>query len=1563
MSRRRVPAVKLPLAAISFLLAAHAFAGSSITSSLIVHQGAQENTPSGDFIMSTNGMDTVARYFIEVPPGLGRLSVDLFDPDVGQGGAGEVLAQRDRDRGNYDTSVVYSLFDPNGAAQGSLLGDVNGPSDNAWYSFYDSRMPAFRSVATATQTTNTTTLAVPVPAGVVVNDLLILTLSKDGNGAIMTPTGWLVVDEGLCSGNACRFGVYRRFASASEPASYTVSWTNNERAVGAILAYSGVNTTTPLDGFNVATGDNNAPTAPSFATTVPNTRVVRVYGADDDDISGNPYPLGQTGRFNAAAIDTTSGGADTGQAGTGASGAAAFALAAGEQWRAVTLALRPAATAPTPTAGHWELRVDMTDAVNFTANQGNDINAFGIRAHDGTPGAGGTELNVYYDSHSGVGVNPPTSGTTTGTYTYYPYIVSGCTCTQANFDWDASNNSGNQGQLDFASRTGSFSRTFLDAVLSGNDEWATLADGNIPRWTSDSNSTEYGIWRMDASITSYVNGAGQNGNYGNLYLLNYAYAGADPPVPTVNPSPNTFRVYLPTDAGVAPVKPYVEQQLRYGGNGSGNGPNPPVVGQQTIFTVTVRVVNPTAQSITFSASNLVTANVPGAGALYGGGAQVSQGTVTTQPAVGGTGNITWNPGTLAAGATGLLSYRVRITPTSAGQRIPATATPASGNGTRAQFVDLTGNTTQPRATFLFGPLCELAVTQAVLTPVVISRLATRESTEGVVVEWETASEVSAAGFDVYRWDPARKKWLKVNERLVPALVGAPAGGRYQVPDPGASVGERYWYAIGETEVDGPGRFYGPFETGPALDNGPSTESARALAAPRKPGRALLTASALSDAKLMASQKKAAKVVAPALKVGVSHTGLVLLSTQTLAEHFGLAPGAVTAALSAGGFNLTNRGHRVAWLPASGNRGLLFYGEELDSPYARDNVYWLQPANGWVSESVATADPTPNLGGSFLDSVHAEQDAFPATVVTTNPNSDYWFWDYLSAGDPVLGRRSFMVNAPHLVGGGNATLTVNLSSATGSNVKNEHHVIVRLNGVPVTEDSWKGIKAHTLKASVGAGLVHDGANTVELEALLGAKVPLSIVYVDSFDLDYPRAFSATGNALALHADSASSVSVTDFADPGILVLDVSDARRPRLLTNVVVDQLGGQYRASFTPQSPSAAYFAVSESGWQVPAWTEGDQPSSLRAKTTAADYVVITTRELLGPATRLASFRAGSGLTTLVVDIQDVYDEYSDGLQDPRALQSFLKTAAKRWATPPRFVVLAGRGHFDYKNIYGTGGNLVPPLMVSTPKGLFASDTALGDVDGKDGVPEIAVGRIPVLSADEFDAYVDKVEAYESSPAPQTARKALMLADTTDGGTDFGAASDQIAAGLPPGYEAPGVHLQPDVDVLVARAEFFALLDDGADLVNYTGHGALDRLAAAGLLTSDDVPALHNQETPILTALSCTINRFEVPGFAPLGEELVKKPANGFVASWAPTGLSVHGEATQLGKAFYRGLAAAPGATLGETVNSAFKSYIGLGGLEWMPDIYSLLGDPALHLKQGVVIEVPDEGTPSTTTE
>ncbi|MBX3243636.1 MAG: carboxypeptidase regulatory-like domain-containing protein, partial [Acidobacteria bacterium] len=353
-----------------------------------------------------------------------------------------------------------------------------------------------------------------------------------------------------------------------------------------------------------------------------------------------------------------------------------------------------------PMPGHWEVRINMSDSVT----SGDDINAVGIRAHDGTSGAGGTELNIYAASYVQLGVNNPTSGTLTRSYTLYPYITSGCSAAKNDFDYDSA--SGTVGSMSFISNSNAFTQNFSSGQLSVNNSWSR---GNFSGWTTDQVSADYGIWTGNMSITSYIVSGGQNSNYATFYMTN-SQAANNPP--TANPAANSFRIYLPTDSGSGPVKPQLSQRYT-----QVSGPNPVGVGQTGRMRVSVIFHNPTAHPVTFSSPNhMITSNIPGGGVVFAGNISVTNGGIISQPSIGGTGNISWDPGVVVAGGVVTMHYDVDVTPASNGQRLPLTAAPSSANSTRARYVDETGNVTQPQATYLFGGLCELAVSAGSFNP-------------------------------------------------------------------------------------------------------------------------------------------------------------------------------------------------------------------------------------------------------------------------------------------------------------------------------------------------------------------------------------------------------------------------------------------------------------------------------------------------------------------------------------------------------------------------------------------------------------------------------------------------------------------------------------------------------------------------------------------------------------------------------------------------------------------------------------------------------------------------------
>jgi len=1551
MARR----VLILVTCLALLGAAGAQAGSTRPGELFMPQGENAPTASGDYIMSTGGLNTPYRYFIEVPAGTSRLVVDLFDADVGAGGTGEAAANRDRQRGgSWDTTATYRLYDPSGTAVTTnfTTGNTTSPTgaDNNWLTLYDSSAaspaPAFGSLSTNTVNT-ATSVTVTNPTGTASGDLLIgvVAINAAIGSNITASAGWTLLSQGNCAtgGDSCRLAVFYRYYDGTGP-SVTFAWDGtNRKAIAGVLRYTGASGA-PVAG-TLATGTSNAPTSPAVTTTVPNSMVVRVFAAGDNLLSGTPYPAGHTGRYalqiGGGGTDVSSGAADRVQAAVGSTGTASFALTASANWGAQTVVIAPPLVAPA--AGHWELRVDQTAG-------GDDLNALGIRAHDGTAGAGGTEIPVYYDSHAQMGVNPDPASPTRS-YGLFPYVTSGCSCWENDFDYDVGNGTGNgtapyqYGRIQLWTRSNNNSTDPADrlqdiasASLAGDNVWQRDA---VNAWTTAVDADEYGVWRADVAISTYTVGGVENGNYTNFYMTNYAATGA---APAANPTPNAFRVYLADDAGNPPVKPYMKQHVRHV-----SGPNPPGVGQTERVRVTVSVVNPTASPITFSTpANVVTARVPGAGtggtATYvGGSRQLSQGSwVSSELADGGTGDIVWNPGTVAAGSAASMAWDVYVTPSSSPYSIPVVGTVASGNGTRGQWLDETGNTSQARATYLFGPLCELTLSGSVITEAWVSGMWGESDPAGLVVGWETVSEVGTTGFELYRRDRSSGEWGKVHDGLLLAMHDAPQGGVYRFLDREVSGTETQQYALVEVRVDGEAQVIGPFEVLPGRQSnrgGFDTPSETFTREPRRPPTGPQRAAERGGG----GPEPAPSLPAPsALKLGVDTLGLYVVPTSAVSS--GGTVGGGRGGVTKASYSLSNGGLPVAWTLTPAKDAILFVGEGIDSIYTTDNVYRLSAGLGSAMATVATTRPWASQPGlAFTATVHAEEDRFPATVVATDPASDYWYWDYLAAGDPTHGRKSFPIQVVDLAPG-RATLQVALHGASATGVAGEHVAIVRVNGQEVGRTAWEGMRAHTAAFAVPAGQLMEGANTVEVEAQTGPGAAYSIVYVDAFDLAYRRSYRARDEALVFTGDGNSVVTVTGFADSRIAVYDVTTPQQAKIVANTLVSREGTSWAVTLVPASPSARYLAVSQSGWRAPKWTRADTPSSLKTAGGGADVVVIAGDGLARAAQELAALRTATGLSATVVNAEDVFDEFAFSIPDPNAIRDFLAYAWRSWAHRPRYVVVAGAGHLDYRNRLGYGGNLVPPLMVATPWGLFAADNAFGDLVGNDGIPEVAVGRLPARTAAELQDMVAKLVAHEQAGGAGWAGRALLAADAA-GGVDFATDSQRLAAALPAGFAVEAIRLA-ELPFDEARRRFLATLSAGAGLVDYVGHGGLDRLSAQGLLTNGDVPLLANAgRPPILVALTCTVNRFELPQYPSLGQTLLLQPAAGAAAVWGPSGLSNNLPAVRMGTAFLGALNGA-GVRLGDAVLAALRVGAAAGGRA-LVDIYNLLGDPAM------VVNVP----------
>jgi hypothetical protein len=1219
-----------------------------------------------------------------------------------------------------------------------------------------------------------------------------------------------------------------------------------------------------------------------------------------------------------------------------------------------------------PDPGHWELRVDTSSS----ASNGNDFQAYGVRAHDGTSGAGGTELNIYAENFMGPGADPASPNPATGRF--HPYITSGCTAQSNDFDWDTAPSPG----ITFSSLDPA---RFTTGALptSGNAVWLNQSFGP---WTTDESAGDYGIWSLDYTLTPP--------NKSVLYVGEFD-AGAPPPS---QPEPDTFRIYLPTDAGGAPVKPQMGQSII----GLVSGVDPPQDNQDTVLRLAVTINNPTPGPIIFadSASNLVSVTVPdvvGNRVEYAGGAAVTQGTIVTEPTPGQTGIIEWDPTTIPAGGWAQLEYNVLIRPQPSSPRTPITGTPAAG-GSTATYVDETCSTpggvvcvgtALTRATHTLGPLCELAVTigQSLATRAVVGDLRAYATGRGTVVEWTTLAEHGTVGFHLLRLNPDDGEYERVNDRLLPGLLHSQHGGTYRYLDPGADVGELHSYRLVELEATGRRLEYGPFPV--IVAAGPHPERAHSSAAGDRPlaGYARIPRPLSAYQRARREARQAARLEArkarrkrrgATAKVSVRESGLYYLDAAAVGEVLDLPTAVVRRLIHTRKLALSNRGRRVATAPAPDRRGIYFYGEAVgegkedggsrerrDDLYADENVYILRRGPGLDMDVVDGGRPIPVAGKPFRATMHAEGNRFVLTHLFDDPDDDYWMWDFRVGGltfpdcatvTPPMpcNVNEFPLPSPDVVEDedAGAVLTVRLHGGSVTPAKTDHRVTVTLNDEVLGETGWNGIVAHTVHFALPAGLLRHGGNHVGVEAAstYGLEMP-SVLYVDDLELEYSRAPRAQDGSIVIPTAGTRTVTVGGFGTADAWVLDLADPKRPVRVVNTTVDGGPGMHRVSFVAGETPRKYLTVERAAARTPAGIIADEPSSLRARRHRVDHLIITTGDMVEAAGVLAGQRRAQGLRTMVVDLEDIYDEFNHGIQNAEAIWRFLRYAHLSWRQGPRFVLFAGEGSHDYKNFLGHADAVVPTLLVPTPQGLFPSDNLFADVIGDDRLPEMAVGRIPAMNADELLAVSRKIIAYENAALDGRAKRAIVAADAPDGAGNFPADSEHLATLFPGDYDVERLHLD-SVDLDSARRRLVDALNEGKTFMNFIGHGGAMAIGNRGLLTIADLEALDNGDRlPVVTVQTCLAGQFGFPGIDSIGELLVLRPDRGAVAVWAPSGLSFNNQARFLGEEFYREVFEGGEDVLGNSILDAQRRYIEDGNDPYLLDIYNLIGDPATIMK------------------
>jgi hypothetical protein len=239
-----------------------------------------------------------------------------------------------------------------------------------------------------------------------------------------------------------------------------------------------------------------------------------------------------------------------------------------------------------------------------------------------------------------------------------------------------------------------------------------------------------------------------------------------------------------------------------------------------------------------------------------------------------------------------------------------------------------------------------------------------------------------------------------------------------------------------------------------------------------------------------------------------------------------------------------------------------------------------------------------------------------------------------------------------------------------------------------------------------------------------------------------------------------------------------------------------------------------------------------------------------------------------------------------------------------------------------------------------ASDDWFVDFGG-DGLPQMAVGRLPVRTIDEAQTVISKIVGYEQS-APRMA-DVVLVADMKGGEEDydFEVGSSGVEALLPRGVTTYRIYRSQFADDVQVRSQLLGRINEGKLLLNYIGHGSQENWRG-DIFTSDDAGVLTNGlRLPFVAAMTCLNGFFQDPSMDSLAEVLLKAGQGGAVAVWASSGLTEPEGQSAIDKELVRLLFNGESLTIGEAVQRA-KAATSDSDVRrsWI-----LFGDPTTKLK------------------
>ena len=386
------------------------------------------------------------------------------------------------------------------------------------------------------------------------------------------------------------------------------------------------------------------------------------------------------------------------------------------------------------------------------------------------------------------------------------------------------------------------------------------------------------------------------------------------------------------------------------------------------------------------------------------------------------------------------------------------------------------------------------------------------------------------------------------------------------------------------------------------------------------------------------------------------------------------------------------------------------------------------------------------------------------------------------------------------------------------------------------------------------------------------------------------------------------------------------------------------------------------------------------------DYIIITHKNFMNQANRLASLHESNGLTVNVVTAEQVYNEFSSGMLDATAIRSFVKMFYDRATLypedKPKYLLLFGDGTYDPKNRVANNNNFILTYQVENSENhisALVSDDYYGMLDDTESflasdLLDIGIGRLLISDNNMAKQQVDKIEHYMKNGSNLYSiantncnsnngsvtfgdwrTRYVQIADDEEFqfiGEDCEAQYDSVTNNYPE-MNCDKIYLDAFQQVSTAGGERYPevntaindRINRGALIVNYVGHGGEVGVAEERVITVPQIQSWRNiDEMPLLVSATCEFTKFDDPDRVSAGEWASINPYGAAIALMTTT-RSVYYEVNEAtGRAFYSNVFKRDNNFKPRTFGEIIMRTKNEAGFSNNKRSFTLIGDPALRL-------------------